>query len=204
MPTDPTVPEISYAIEYEMFAGREYNADFRGQGRLVIRPAGPTFVFTGKRRAYFSGAPIEREFSADDIWNVALNGREIRFRTRNSSSPKPFYFVCRDAQEAAEVATLLPPPDEEDATGTIWVRVPATAVELEPVIETLAVWPTLRLAMSDSAKLALATIGPIDSSMAYPLGALTLGSTLTAMINPSAGAVRVAALTAAWAALTVA
>ena len=96
----------------------------------------------------------------------------------------------------AYVATLLAPLEDE-ATGTIWVSVPGTETPA-PVTDTEAVWPTLRLEMSDSAKLALATIGPTDSSIAYPLvGALTPGRTLTAMIRPSAGAVRVAAVTAA-------
>jgi len=106
----------------------------------------------------------------------------------------------------AYVATLLPlppPAEDEEATGTIWVRVPGTGVELDPVMVTLALCPTLRLAMSYSAKAAFATIGPMDSSIAYPVGALTFGRTLTAMIRPSAGADSVAALTASWSRLTV-
>jgi len=120
MPTDASSspPEISYAIEYQVFAGREYNEDFRGQGRLVIRPAGPSYVFSGKRRTLFSGESIEREFSADDIWNVSVSDRTIRFRTRNSGSAKPFFFLCQDAHAAAEVAGLLPSHVDEDFAAT--------------------------------------------------------------------------------------
>ena len=59
---------------------------------------------------------------------------------------------------------LLAPPDD-DAAGTIWVMVPGT-VAPAPAMETDAACPTFRLAMSDSAKLALATMGPTDSSTA--------------------------------------
>ena len=56
--------------------------------------------------------------------------------------------------------------------------------------------------MVASAKLALATRGPTDSSIAYPDGALTPARMFTATIIPSLGAVIVAAATAAWALAT--
>ena len=58
--------------------------------------------------------------------------------------------------------------------------------------------------MAASAKLAVATIGATDSSIAYPEGALTPARTLTATINPSLGATIDAASTAAWALATAA
>ena len=64
----------------------------------------------------------------------------------------------------AYVATLLEPL-VEDATGTICVRVPGTDT-LAPVTETVADCPILRLEMSYSAKLAVATIGPTEISTA--------------------------------------
>ena len=104
----------------------------------------------------------------------------------------------------AYVTTLLVlPPVEAEAAGTICVSVAGTEAPAA-VTETVADWPTLREVISDSVKLAVATIGPIDSSTAYVDGALTPGRMLTAMINPSAGATMEAPVTAAWSASTVA
>src|SRR5450756_762911 len=69
------------------------------------------------------------------------------------------------------VTTPLELPAEE-ATGTICVSVPFKLC-LAAVTATVAAWPVFRPAIVASAKLALATIGPTDSSIAWPDGALT-------------------------------
>lgn len=106
------VPELSHAITYEAFAGNEHNLDFRGKGRLVIRPAGPTYLFSGTKREMFTARhEMTLELGVDDIWNVVVDGRTIRFRTRRGQTGakgRPFLFLCRDAAEAAAVAALLP------------------------------------------------------------------------------------------------
>jgi len=111
-------PELSYAVKYEVFAGTEYNIDFRGRGRLVIQSAGPGYVFSGSKRQTFSpDEKIAMQFGVDDIWNVAVSGRTIRFNTRVGRAGrkgKPFLFFCRDAEEAATVAALLPSRKDAD------------------------------------------------------------------------------------------
>ena len=67
----------------------------------------------------------------------------------------------------AYVTTLLcwPPLVPPVAAGTIWVSTPATEA-LAAFTATVAAWPTLSLVTSDSEKLATATSGPTDSSIA--------------------------------------
>ncbi len=105
-------PEIFHAITYEAIGGNGYNVDFRGKGRLVIRPDGPTYLFSGTKRERFTARhDMTLELGVDDIWNVVADGRVIRFRTRRGQSGakgKPFLFVCRDAAEAASVMALMP------------------------------------------------------------------------------------------------
>ena len=62
----------------------------------------------------------------------------------------------------------------------------------------------MRFATADSAKLAFATIGATDSSIAYPDGAFTPAMMFTATMSPSAGAEMVEAATAACALATAA
>lgn len=111
-------PEISHAITYEVIAGREHNLDFRGRGRLVIRPAGPTYLFSGTKREMFSAAQeMTLELGVDDIWNAVAHGSIIRFQTRRGRTGekgKPFLFLCRDAGEAAAVMALLPTRKDAD------------------------------------------------------------------------------------------
>ena len=116
--TPGATPEISYEIAYEEFAGREYNQELRGKGRLTIRSAGPVFLFSGRRRVLFSGERIEREYTPDQIWNVTLAGRTIRFRTKNQFGQRPFVFFCRDAAEALVIARRLPRQQDEDFVAT--------------------------------------------------------------------------------------
>jgi len=120
MSSDPpsAAPEFAYAIEYQIFAGRESNAEFRGPGRLAIRPNGPTYVFTGKRRALWSGPPVDREYAAAEIWNVTCSGRSVHFLARSPAGAKPFVFYCRTPDEARAVARLLPGQQDEDFLAT--------------------------------------------------------------------------------------
>ena len=112
--------ELSYVVKYEVFAGTEYNIDFRGKGRLVIQTAGPVYMFSGsKRQAFSPDKKIAMQFGVDDIWNVTVSKRTVRFNTRlgkTGRKGKPFMFFCRDAKEAAAVAALL--PDRKDADFT--------------------------------------------------------------------------------------
>ncbi len=104
-------PEISHAIEYQEFAGRLYNLDLTGKGQLTIRPDGPTYNFTGKKRGLFSSGSLTFAMGIDDIWNVIADGRMISFVTHQGKAGqqgRPFIFLCRDAAEATAVASLLP------------------------------------------------------------------------------------------------
>ncbi len=108
---------LSYPIAYQVFAGTACNSELRGQGMLIIRPAAPSYAFTGrKRRPFFPGPPVTREFGTDDIWNVAVSGRMVQFTTgpgKPGQQNRPFLFFCHNAAEAAAVAALL--PDRKDA-----------------------------------------------------------------------------------------
>jgi len=111
--------EISFAIAYDRFGGAAHNPDFKGKGTLSIRPDGPTYVFRGKKRALFSGKPIEVEFGHDDICNVVVNGPTITCRAkRGEAGPvrPPFVFYCKDAAEAVAVAALLPARQDQEFT----------------------------------------------------------------------------------------
>jgi rhomboid protease GluP len=112
MTADASGRELSFPITYEAFAGNAHNADFRGKGRLVIRPEGPAYVFSGTKRERFTARhDLTLELGVADIWNVVTEGRIIRFRTARGESGrqgKLFLFLCGDAAEAAAVAALLP------------------------------------------------------------------------------------------------
>ena len=111
-------PELSFPVQFQVFGGSDYNLDFRGKGSLTIRAAGPTYTFTGRRRRPFiSGPTVALEFGPDDIWNVTVSERTVRFSTtlgKAGKSTGPFMFVCRDAATAANVAALLPQRKDED------------------------------------------------------------------------------------------
>ena len=111
-------PELSFPVQYQVFAGSDYNHDLRGKGTLTVQAAAPTYTFTGQRRMPFvSGRKVAVAFGADDIWNVTVSGRTIRFSTALGKAgryKKPFMFVCRDAPTAATVAALLPQQKDDD------------------------------------------------------------------------------------------
>lgn len=110
-PPSPPASEISHAIVYNHFGSAVYNHDFSGGGRLTINSDGPTYTFTGKPRGLFAGKSKEMVFGADDITNVAVDGRQILFKTalgRSGKHKQPFAFFLNDAAEAAAVAELLP------------------------------------------------------------------------------------------------
>ncbi len=114
-----SAPELSYAVDYQVFAGNYYNLDFAGKGRLVVRPDGPTYVFSGKKRALFARKIVEQTFTADEIWNVVIEGKSIRFSTNTGKAGKqkrPFLFFCRTAEEAAAVTALMPTRVDADFT----------------------------------------------------------------------------------------
>lgn len=115
-----TAPESSYAIKYQVFGGSDYNHDFRGAGTLTIRTAGPSYLFSGRKRLVFcSGRKTTVEFGAQDICDVVVSGRKVLFHTipETTGQPKkPFLFYCRNDEEAAAVAALL--PDRKDADFT--------------------------------------------------------------------------------------
>ena len=119
MPADPAgnAPEIFHDIEYEAFAGNIHNLDLTGKGRLAIRPDGPTYIFTGRKRRLFSRQTLTFELGISDIWNVAVENRTILFQTRQGKAGqqgRPFVFLCRDANEAQAVAGLLPDHKDTD------------------------------------------------------------------------------------------
>lgn len=112
-------PEVSFPVEYQVFSGTDANTFLRGKGTLVVRAGRSRYAFSGRKRRMFSSAQsVDMEFSADDIWNVAVSGRMVRFDASagpdiHPGEKKPFVFFCRDAETAAAVATLL--PDRKDA-----------------------------------------------------------------------------------------
>jgi rhomboid protease GluP len=118
---DPAAPDLPpervYSINYPEL-GPRFNRDFRGRGTLAIRSSPPAFVFSGQqRKAVGTGAETELAFAPDQIWNVQVRGEMIEFATRLGASGRahqPFLFACRTAEEAAEVAGLLPATKDAD------------------------------------------------------------------------------------------
>lgn len=104
-------PEQNFPVAYGTLLSSRRNLDLRGRGELIVRPAGPTYVFVGKERGIRAGQRTELVFRPDEIWNVGVSGRSVRFNTQNGRSGvknAPFTFQCRDAAEAAAIAALLP------------------------------------------------------------------------------------------------
>lgn len=113
-------PELSYPVKYQVFAGSDYNHEFRGSGLLTIRPAGPSYLFSGRKRLVFcAGRKITAEFGAQDICDVVVSGRKVQFHTlpaATGQAKKPFLFICRNAEDAAAVAAQLPARKDADFT----------------------------------------------------------------------------------------
>ena len=113
--------EVSYPIAYRLFTGTIYNRDFKGKGTLTIRASGPAYIFQGQRTGMFSGPPINLELAADEIWNVAVKGRRVSFKTAWGEAGKkglPFVFFCEDDATAQLVASLLPTQLDPDFVAT--------------------------------------------------------------------------------------
>lgn len=104
-------PALTHVIDYESKGSPQFNAFFKKQGTLTIDPEGPTYRFTGARRATFADDPVEMTFDATEIWNVVADDRQISFRGRatgTSAPAKPFLFYAADAESAAAIVSLLP------------------------------------------------------------------------------------------------
>ncbi|WP_438481788.1 rhomboid family intramembrane serine protease [Oleiharenicola lentus] len=113
MPDVPSASpsEITFPIEYQLTGSIEHNRTLKGSGTLAINPAGPTYRFTGNRRATFSSEPVQLILNADEIWNVTLRDRAVYFTTKNPAArakDDTFVFFCASAAEAHQVASLLP------------------------------------------------------------------------------------------------
>lgn len=109
----PQAPEAEFtqAIEYNQFTNSHYNVDFKGPGLLRIDPAGPTYSFSGKRRRFFGGQAGEMKFDPEDIENVEVIGRIVRFKTslgKSGHKKVPFVFHLPDQRTAESVAELMP------------------------------------------------------------------------------------------------
>ncbi len=115
-PNPPPATEISFPVEYQAFAGRTYNQDLKGRGFFAMQ-GDAAYRFTGTKRGVFSGGATELDFTADDITNVAVDGRVVRFSTtlgRSGKLKRPFVFFCRDPADASTIASLLPARIDED------------------------------------------------------------------------------------------
>jgi len=100
-----------FNVEYQASFGGSSNKELKGRGQLTISSDGPVYEFTGLRRRLLSSERITVVFGADDIANVTVDGRCIRFSARPRApggSIRPFEFYLRDEAEARVVAALLP------------------------------------------------------------------------------------------------
>ena len=121
-PSAPELPrEITIPIRYDDGAGRPKNQGMKGEGHLVIRPAGPTYVFEGSVRAAFSTQRRSLEFKSSDIWNVAVLGSRVQFMP-SRSDPRGkglFVFYCANPEEALLVARMMPANVEPDFAASV-------------------------------------------------------------------------------------
>lgn len=117
MSDSPRGSELTFDVDYDRTAGAQYNRDFKGRGRLVVRPDGPTYTFSGRPRGLLGPRPTERTFHPADIANVTGAGRAVTFTTslgRTGRQKAPFVFFADDAATAQEIANLLPGTVETD------------------------------------------------------------------------------------------
>ena len=104
-----SAPEFTCSVEYQTFTGSEHNPTFKGRGTLAISLDGPTYTFTGQQRRFLAGSTTELVLNANDISNVTIADRAIRFKVNSpEGSDRPFIFYCRDLQEAINVARFFP------------------------------------------------------------------------------------------------
>ena len=94
---------------------------------------------------------------------------------------------------------LLPLPELVDAEGEIAATVPATSLEIAPIV-TVAGWFRLILLMSVSTTSAVTSYVPASTTIASPDGASAPAVMLIADTMPSIGATSVAA--ASWASMS--
>jgi len=106
--------ELSLPVEYQA-SGGQANADFKGNGTLVLRHAGDRLLgcrFIGRRRRLLGTGPEgSMEFAEEEIRNAVRSGRCLHFATSKGDSgngPGVFVFYCRDEAEAGRVLTLMP------------------------------------------------------------------------------------------------
>ncbi|HVU17352.1 MAG TPA: rhomboid family intramembrane serine protease [Candidatus Didemnitutus sp.] len=103
--------KFAFEIRYDRPLNSLQNRDFKGEGRLVVRPDGPTYAFTGEPRYPGAGVPAERVFAAREISDVACHGAVVQFTRTDplqSRSGAPFVFHCQNDAEAQEIVRLLP------------------------------------------------------------------------------------------------
>lgn len=110
--------DITFAVEYDEFAGQSFPADRRCRGRLEIGEPGPaaTFTFFGPSPPSLSlGEELEFAFPVQSIRNVEIRGNRISFSgtTRSGlAEPRSFFFHCVHPEDTAKIARLLPSPHE--------------------------------------------------------------------------------------------
>jgi rhomboid protease GluP len=110
-PAVPFQPTATFPIDYQTFAGREYNRDLKGSGTLALQAEPLLYRFTGRKRGSLTRETVEREFSAAEIFNVEVAGRRIRFSPGKDSSGRarrPFVFYAAGSANALQIAALMP------------------------------------------------------------------------------------------------
>ena len=115
-PVSPA-PDVSFAIDYQLFFGTTVNPDLKGHGIFTAAGGGDAYRFSGRQRVLFASGTTELQFSADEIRNVIVADRRVQFSTskgRAGRKKQPFVFFCRDAEDARTVANLLPKHFDED------------------------------------------------------------------------------------------
>jgi len=110
-------PDVSFAVDYQLFFGTTSNPDLKGRGFFTATGGGGSYRFSGRKRDLFARGAAELQFGADDIRNVVVAGRRVQFSTgkgRAGEKHQPFVFFCRDAKDASAIAALLPKHFDED------------------------------------------------------------------------------------------
>ena len=114
-PSGEPPPEIAIPIRFEGSAGEPRNLGLTGEGRLVIRPEGPIYVFEGSVRSAFSTRRRALQYRASDIWNVGVAGARVQFQSsRAGGSSAWFIFYCASPEQALAVARMMPSNREPD------------------------------------------------------------------------------------------
>lgn len=109
-----TDPSLRFDISYDSVGGVR-NTEWKGEGELVIDPAGPTYTFAGRPRQLIGGQVRQFTLTAAEILNVVQQDRSVQFQRRGSGAgaAAPFVFHARSAAEARAITGLL--PAEKDA-----------------------------------------------------------------------------------------